>query len=242
MSQSGPVRFIASIAVAGGIASVASADSVTMTFLGYGASQSAGISYNASLAWDARSTTSFSNITAGFHRFGVYGSERQSFCVQIFEGVTAGESYTYDFTDVSNVPDSPPAPGAMGALKAALVQDLYTRFHAGLQTDVQAAAFQIALYEISHENLTASDAAGALAQLDLARGAFQASAQSASFQAAADMLAALGEGGFRTSGDSLRGLTNATAQDQILLVPVGAPAVLAGLGLVGVAVLRRRLK
>lgn len=242
MRQLGRVRSFVSIIALGCAAAAVHADSVTMTFLGYGASQQAGISYNASRSWDARSTSGFSNITAGFHRFGVYGSERQSFCVQIFEGVTAGQSYTYEFTDVANVPDAPPAPGPIGAVKATLVQDLYTRFHAGLQSNLDAAAFQIALYEISHENITATDAAGALAQLDLARGAFQTSAQSESFQAAADMLAALGQGGFRSSGDSLRGLTNASAQDQILLVPVGAPAILAGLGLVGVAVLRRRMK
>jgi hypothetical protein len=240
MSQIGKVCGVAAAAMT--LGSVASADSITMTFLGFGASQTTGISYNASRAWDGRSVSSFTNITAGAHRFGVYSQERVTFCAQLFEGVTVGNTYTFDYTDVANVPDSPPAPGAMGAIKATLVSDLYRRYYSGLSTAQDNAAFQIALYEITHENLSAADAASALAQLDLTRGAFQTSASADAFQSAADMLASLGEGGFKSVGNNLRGLTNATAQDQLLMVPVGGPAILAGLGLLGVGVLRRRMK
>ena len=138
--------------------------------------------------------------------------------------------------------DGTAPPGAMGAIKATLVSDLYRRYYSGLSTAQDNAAFQIALYEITHENLSAADAASALAQLDLTRGAFQTSASAEAFQSAADMLASLGEGGFKSVGNNLRGLTNATAQDQLLMVPVGGPAILAGLGLLGVGVLRRRMK
>ncbi len=240
MSQIGKVFGVAAIAL--GMNSISAADSITMTFLGFGASQSAGISYNASRAWDGRAVSNFTDITVGAHRFGVYSQERVTFCAQIFEGVTAGNSYTFDYTDVANVPDSPPAPGAMGAIKATLVSDLYRRFYSGLSTAQDNAAFQIAIYEITHENLSAADAASALAQLDLTKGAFQTSASAEAFQSASDMLAALGQGGFGSVGNNLRGLTNATAQDQLLMVPVGGPAILAGLGLLGVGVLRRRMK
>jgi hypothetical protein len=43
-------------------------------------------------------------------------------------------------------------------------------------------------------------------------------------------------------GGQLAGLSNASAQDQLLVVPVGAPVLLAGLGLVGVGFMRRRMK
>jgi transposase InsO family protein len=56
------------------------------------------------------------------------------------------------------------------------------------------------------------------------------------------MLASLGQGGFGTMGPNLLGLSNAAAQDQLLVVPIGAPAVLAGLGLVGIGFMRRRMK
>jgi hypothetical protein len=240
MSQIGKLCCIAAVLTV--VAPSATADSITMTYLGFGASQSAGISYNASRAWDGRSVSTFTNITAGEHRFSVYSQERVTFCVQLFEGVTAGNTYTFDYADVADVPDSPPAPGAMGAIKATLVSDLYRRYYSGLSGAQDNAAFAIALYEITHENLSAADASSALAQLDLTRGAFQTSASADAFQSAADMLASLGEGGFRSVGSNLRGLTNATAQDQLLMVPVGGPAVLAGLGLLGVGVLRRRMK
>ncbi|RLS91893.1 MAG: hypothetical protein DWI12_12390 [Planctomycetota bacterium] len=100
----------------------------------------------------------------------------------------------------------------------------------------------MAIYEISHENLTASTAEGALAQLNLSLGAFQTSASSDAFATAAAMLASLGNGGFGSVGANLRGLTHPTAQDQLLLVPIGAPAILAGLGLLGVGIMRRRLR
>ena len=56
------------------------------------------------------------------------------------------------------------------------------------------------------------------------------------------MLASLGQGGFGTMGPDLSGLMHASAQDQLMVVPIGAPAILAGLGLIGVGVMRRRMK
>ncbi len=219
----------------------ASAD-VTWTYLGSGLSLGAGINYNASRAFDARGAASFSNFAVGQHLFEVWGSTRVTFCVQLFEGVTVGNGYCFTNVDVAQVPDAPPAPGPMGAIKATMMQDLYRRFYADVDTALEASAFQLAVYEISHENLTGSTAEGALAQLNLSLGAFQTSASSGAFASAAAMLASLGNGGFGTCGDNLRGLTSPTAQDQLLLVPIGAPAILAGLGLLGIGVMRRRLR
>ena len=62
------------------------------------------------------------------------------------------------------------------------------------------------------------------------------------YATAASMLASLGQGGFGSMGPNLLGLSNASAQDQLLVVPIGAPAILAGLGLVGIGIMRRRMK
>lgn len=233
------------IAIALGASAAASADSVTLRFLGFGNPTSTGVRYNHNLSWDARSATNYSPITVGSHRWSVYGQERTTFCTQLFEGVTVGNSYTFNYVSPSMVPDGDDpytAPGPMGSVKATLVQDLYRRYYSGLNGAVSAGAFQIALYEITHENLTATTASGAVAQLALDKGAFQAGKSGGLYASAASMLASLGQGGFRSLGTDLRGLTHASAQDQLLVVPIGAPAVLAGLGLVGIGFMRRRMK
>jgi hypothetical protein len=224
------------------VATAASASSITLTFDGYGLSGQNRVSYNHNRAWDSRGPATFYGITCGVHNFTyASGAPRYTFCAQLFEGVTAGNTYTFDIVDPSNVPDEPGHPGNMGAIKATLMQDLYSRFYYGIDTAAEASAFQLAVYEISHENITAGDAAGAVQQLSLMKGAFQAQAAGSSGYAdAAAMLASLGQGGFKSIGNALQGLTNPTAQDQLLVVPVGAPAVLAGLGLLGVGLLRRR--
>ena len=160
---------------------------------------------------------------------------------QLFQGVTAGNTYTFGVVAPSQVPDEPGQPGNMGAIKSTIVQDLYRRYYYGIDNAVEASAFQLALYEISHENLTGADAAAAVNQLSLAMGAFSAATLgSAAYSDAAAMLASLGSGGFQSMGNNLLGLTNPSAQDQLIVVPIGAPAILAGLGLLGVGLLRRR--
>jgi len=233
------------LAVALGASAAASADSVTLTFLGFGDPTSTGVRYNSTLAWDARSATNYSPITVGSHRWSVYGQERTTFCTQLFEGVTAGNTYTFNYVSPSMVPDGDDpytAPGPMGSIKATLVQDLYRRYYSGLSGAVSVGAFQIALYEITHENLSATTASGAVAQLALDKGAFQAGKTGGLYASAAAMLASLGQGGFGSLGTDLRGMTNPSAQDQLLVVPIGAPAVLAGLGLIGIGFMRRRMK
>ena len=227
------------------VSAAASASTLTMTYLGRGHTVTTGVAYNSTLAWNGRMSGSYESIPVGSQRFSVYGQERVTFCTQIFEGVTAGQQYTFDVVAPSQVPeanDPTNAPGPMGALKATLVNDLYRRYYAGLNTATQFGAFQIALYEITHENINATTAAAAVGQLGLNQGAFQANKTGGVYATASAMLASLGQGGFGTMGPDLAGLMNASAQDQLLVVPIGAPAILAGLGLVGVGLMRRRVK
>ncbi len=220
----------------------ASASNLTLAFEGYGLSGVNRIAYNHNRAWDARGTSTFYNINCGIHNFTQgNGNGLNTFCVQLFEGVTAGNSYSFACVAPSQVPDEPGSPGNMGEIKSTIVQDLYRRYYRDVDTAGEASAFQLALYEITHENLTGSDAASAVAQLNLTSGAFSAAtAGSTGYAEAAAMLASLGAGGFRSMGNSLMGLTNPSAQDQLVVVPIGAPAILAGLGLLGVGLIRRR--
>ncbi len=233
------------IAAALGVSAAASANSLTLTFLGFGDSTTTGVRYNSNLGWSSRSSASLTNITVGVHRWGIYGQERASFCTQLFEGVTVGQTYTFNVVAPSQVPeadDPTNAPGPMGAIKAALVNDLYRRYYADLAGATQIGAFQLAIYEITHENLAATSASEAVSQLALDKGAFQSGKAGGLYATAASMLASLGQGGFGSMGPNLLGLSNASAQDQLLVVPIGAPAVLAGFGLIGLGFMRRRMK
>ena len=233
------------IAAALGVSAAASANSLTLTFLGFGDSTTTGVRYNSNLGWSSRSSASLTNITVGVHRWGIYGQERASFCTQLFEGVTVGQTYTFNVVAPSQVPeadDPTNAPGPMGAIKAALINDLYRRYYADLAGATQVGAFQLAIYEITHENLAATSASEAVSQLALDKGAFQSGKAGGLYATAASMLASLGQGGFGSMGPNLLGLSNASAQDQLLVVPIGAPAVLAGFGLIGLGFMRRRMK
>lgn len=240
-----PIAFAVAAAIGVSVAGTASASTLTMSYLGFGDAQSTGVRYNSTLSWSARSTSTYSTITVGSHRWSAFGQERVTFCTQLFEGVIAGNSYTFNVVSPSAVPESQSptnAPGPMGAVKATLVQDLYSRYYRGLSGAVANGAFQVALYEITHENLNAATAQAAVSQLSLAYGAFQANKAGGLYATASAMLASLGQGGFQSIGANLNGLSHNSAQDQLLVVPVGAPVLLAGLGLVGVGVLRRRMK
>ena len=233
------------IAAALGVSAAASANSLTLTFLGFGDSTTTGVRYNSNLGWSSRSSASLTNITVGVHRWGIYGQERASFCTQLFEGVTVGQTYTFNVVAPSQIPeadDPTNAPGPMGAIKAALINDLYRRYYADLAGATQVGAFQLAIYEITHENLAATSASQAVSQLALDKGAFQSGKAGGLYATAASMLASLGQGGFGSMGPNLLGLSNASAQDQLLVVPIGAPAVLAGFGLIGLGFMRRRMK
>ena len=168
----------------------------------------------------------------------------QTYCLQLFQGVDIGETYTYQITPIEDSPSSPPNPGPMGAERARILKDLYARntdpTHGGITDttdgDIIASAFQMLIWEITHERFTATTAAGMVTQMSLDMGAFQWNGQgnqtpeieTAIGVAANDMIAALGMGGFQSA--ELLGLTNPEAQDQVMRVPAPAGAcILTGL-------------
>lgn len=238
----------------GGLAASANAGQWNLTYDGHGANLLANVSYQSSNSWDAAPASSFNSVHVGAHKFHIGDLNYQTYCVQLFEGLNVGETTCFDEVDPAQVPEAPGAPGPMGAVKATLVHDLYWRFYDFAQDDsvdsdtanVRNAAFQLALYEVTHESIDASDASGALAQLGLGQGAFQAAGRTntpgsgTAVDMAIEMLAALGEDGFHYFGNGLRGLTNPDRQDQLIVVPVPAAIGLAAAGLAGLGVIRRR--
>ncbi len=238
---------LTAVLAAAGISACANATTWTMTFTNVSPNTIVGINYNGGRSFSAAPAGSYSSVYAGRMLWnGPYGKTYTTYCTQLNEHINWNQTVTYTQTAVENVPDAPGTPGPMGAIKATILRDLYARHYAQVKASSSGelnAAFQVAIWEITHENINAANAAGALAQLNLANGAMQmnAIANAGVFAAANLLLADLGVGGFR-SFDGVLGLTHETAQDQLVVVPVPVPAMLAGLGLLGVVAVRRRMK
>ncbi len=242
------IAFGMAAAVAAAVAGSASATDVYMaTFNGVSPQKLVNYVYSSGQAWNYGHQSGGVQTQAG--RFNWNGNSIGTFCTQLGEYVAV--PVTYQMVDVSQVPDpSPnPNPGQMGTIKSGLIRDLYARNWSAVSVataDTAAnqllnAAFQLCIWEISHENL-AGDATLAVAatHLSVDTGQMQFNGDATLLSSAASMLAALGTGGF-LAFDSVWGLTNADAQDQLIVIPIPAPALLAGLGLLGVGVIRRRI-
>lgn len=243
-----------------GLTAVASASSVNLTFDGYGAGLVMKLSYQSNQSFSAVNRNSGSNIQAREHNFTNTANSVQmrNYCVQVFESVSPGNTYSYDQVAVENVPDFPPGPGPMGAVRAALMRNLYGRFYSQVSdgTDnIKCAAFAMLVWEISHENLTGAGATATAVlnsgAINVSLGAFQASATGtltgdrlAAFNQAQSWIATMvAQSNVLKDNVNIYGLTNPLAQDHIgVLIPVPAPALLAGLGLVGVVSGRRRTR
>lgn len=247
------VGTVASMIVAAGAASTASAADWTLTFTSLGPAKIINANFNHNRSYNAGPVNSYSSFWAGEMKWkNAQGKQFKTYCTQINEHINWNQTVTYQQVALEQVPDSPPAPGPMGQFKAIVLRDLYARFYHQVKasgSDTQNAAFQCLVWEITHENTNAQSAAGVLGQLNLGLGAFQlksdGNANAGVFSAADSMLAALGgsdndEFRFFSNGDNMRGLRHDTAQDQILVVPLPAPALAAAAGLIGLGIYRRR--
>lgn len=210
-------------------------------------------------SWDQSGGVNFtsSSIKAGERVWtNQYGREVITYCIQVFESASIGDTITFNrTTDLTTVPEAPPSPGPMAGFQVNLVQDLYSRFIDkktgeiasgtsldGFEYSVASSAFQLVLWEIVHENFDASNVDQASEQLSLETGAFQANSDQDATLAASTIMAELGEDGWGSIGDKLVGLSSPSKQDQLTVVPLPTPVLLAGIGLLGAGIVRRRMK
>ena len=162
----------------------------------------------------------------------------QTFCVQLEENIDSGTTLDFDVVGPESLPDQPPLPGPMGSARSAVMQDLFFRYYDTVIAGsvAEAAAFQMVIWEISHEmDAIDTDAASIVLGLDFGSGAATFNSSLVVNSIADSMLGSLGSGGFN-GYSRLLGLTNGEYQDQLIVVP-GAGAIA---GLAGVAGIRRR--
>jgi len=231
------------------VAGSASASSLTMTFSGFDGGRNIGLSYNSALNWNAARAESFAlNAFTGARTFTDGIRNYHTFATQIAESMVAGDVISFDQVSVGNVPGGDPGKTPIGEFRASLLRDLYGRYwdFARVCTDPNfCAAFQLAVWEITHENITATTREEAGDQLSLDLGAFQSGYLGdpdafEAYVAANLMLASLGNEPFFDFA-ALRGWVNSAGQDQLVVsvVPLPAPAIVAALGLLAARSRRR---
>lgn len=176
------------------------------------------------------------NRTGGTHAgTPVIGSSFSSFCIELTQNIGTGTTYTMNVVPLASapVPGLPPV-GGMGQSKAQDLRRLWASyFHLAALSNTNAAAFQVAVWEIVYETAAQYDVNTANTGT---RGAFYITNQSAVRTLANSWLSNLGQ-----AEANLAALSHPTFQDQLVLIPT-PPALLAGLGLLGVGVANKLRK
>lgn len=243
------------------LSTISCADQITLQLDGMGAYESYSLAIDAQLSSSSSADVTYVNGISTGERIWTsqYGREVVTYCIQVYESVAVGEEYTFDIHhDLTEVPESPPHPGNMNAAQAGMIQDLYARFidtktgylleNTALTNEFDyetaASAFQLVVWEIVNENITDGTLENAASQLSLELGAFRADLVNsvAAKDATSMIMATLGETTWLSTNGNVLGLTNSANQDQLMVVPLPMPGVLAGIGVIGAMVLRRRLR
>lgn len=238
--------FISS-SLAAGLAASTHAAVITATYSSLGDGSNQSVSYVPGAAWNASPTNPFYVMKAREHLWASPDGTFTTWCIQLYQGMNLGATYTFLEVDAADAPAAPPAPGPMGETRAGIAADAMFRWTnldgsilaggTATETNDRASAFSVLLWELTHESLTAVTREGMLGQMSLATGAFRANLTSGALAAYDDMFGSLGAGGWYDA--DIRGWTHATAQDQLVRY-VPAPGAMALLGLAGFLCRRRR--
>jgi MYXO-CTERM domain-containing protein len=166
-------------------------------------------------------------LRSGVNNFTVLGGDPtelaptfRAFCIDLAQTINIGGTFTYE---VRAIEASPVPGGPMGAAKADLLRELWGRHYAHVDTQNEAAGFQLAVWEIVFDS-----------GLDLTGGTVRATGEAGALATAASYLGSL-------TGNSVffapvYALSSPGTQD--MLVP--APGALALVGLAGLVAGRRR--
>ena len=229
---------------AGMLTGYATADSISMSYdgLAFGQIGAAGVSTPTLVGTVRLNGTNFNSYVGAMNWSSGSGSFH-TFCTELTQTVATSGSVSYDMVHLADAPQ----PGAgMGEERAGFVQNLYDTYgHLRVGSRTESAAFQLAIWEIVHEgdtgslNVLAGDlkvtghAGHASSSVLNAHDGFGMSAAALANTWLASLLS--------VQVTTLRALVNDVHQDQIVVIPLPAPVLMAGLGLLAVPVLRRRI-
>ncbi len=229
------------IAFTGIVVGAASANTLNLQFTGVGLRESVTVS-------DTSLSISNMNVYAGELQFKTLsgttapgytiGQSLSTFCMDLSQNVSNGVLTLVGL-------ETGPVPGPqMGADRASLLRNLYaTSYASAFASSTNAAAFQIAVWEIINEaNVDVSQGARGLANIDVSAGDFRVT-NNATARAQANSFLDLAFLAFKDglTGFNLMAGVSPTSQDQIFITSVPMPTA-AGLGFAGLAGmgLRRR--
>lgn len=218
----------------------ASAGTVNLDFQGTGLKQSVRIN-DTSLGISSLNVSAgqlkFKVLAGGTHPGFTVGAILFTFCTDISQGAADGYLTIVDLHQA-------PAPGtSMGVDRANLIRLLYaTKFAESQTTDLKAAAFQLAVWEIVNEAvIDFSQGTRGLAGIDTSAGDFWASNNAAARTEANTYL----DTAFLAFKDGITGMDlvagiSPTIQDQIFIIPLPTGAGLACAGLMAIGARRKR--
>ncbi|MFG0331009.1 MAG: hypothetical protein ACF8PN_14055 [Phycisphaerales bacterium] len=144
-----------------------------------------------------------------------------SFCIELSQYIRYGHTYSFETRAVE---DSPQPGAGMGADRAGRLSELFGRYFDEGFDAVEAAAFQTAVWEITHDE-----------GMSLESGDFRLRDRDATFDQAQSWLTSIDGTGPQAE---LLVQSHSGAQDHVFLVP--APASFAAIGLACMAIGRRR--
>ncbi|MCU4653801.1 VPLPA-CTERM sorting domain-containing protein [Roseibacterium sp. SDUM158016] len=211
-------RILAAAAASLFVAGPAAASTVTLDYVGPGAFGAPNLAQNVTIQSPVRGPI---GVRAGpFHvTDGV--SEFFAWCFDIAQNVADGVSYQV-------------AGNPLGSAREGLLNRLFTSYYDDIDTGVEGAAFQVAIWEIVYENLSGP--------LDVSTGLFSAWNNSGVVAQANSWLSNLGQ----EENYEITYFASGTNQDlltgQVAPVPLPAGILLLGSGLGAIAVTRRRRK